>query len=78
MIKPKFIVTAVIAILFFTKVNAQVDTTHFDLGRIQLKKDFTQSITVKGEDLQRMPFDNLADAINVWFYSLCSGWQFSK
>jgi hypothetical protein len=68
MIKPKFIVTAVIAILFFTKVNAQVDTTHFDLGRIQLKKDFTQSITVKGEDLQRMPFDNLADAINVWFY----------
>jgi len=67
MIKPKLLVTALVVILLFAKANAQ-DTTHYDLGRIQLKKDFTQSVTVKGEDLAKMPFTNLAEAINVWFY----------
>jgi hypothetical protein len=67
MIKPKLLVAALAVILLFTKANAQ-DTTHYDLGRIQVKKDFTQSITVKGEDLEKMPFTNLAEAINVWFY----------
>ena len=67
MIKPKLLITAIVVLLFFAKANAQ-DSTHYDLGRIQLKKDFTQSVTVKGEDLEKMPFTNLSDAINVWFY----------
>jgi len=50
------------------KASAQTDTTHFDLGRTQLKKEFTQSITIKGADLEKQPFANLAEAINVWFY----------
>jgi len=71
MIKPKLLVTALAVSLLFAKANAQ-DTTHYDLGRIQLKKEFTQSITVKGEDIEKMPFTNLADAINVWFYGTYS------
>ncbi len=60
------------AILFFSKANAQTDTTHFDLGHMQLRKEFTQNITVKGSDLEKMPFTNLAEAINVWFYGTYS------
>jgi hypothetical protein len=67
MIKPKLLITAIVVLLFFAKASAQ-DTAHYDLGRIQLKKDFNQGITVKGEDLEKMPFTNLAEAINVWFY----------
>jgi hypothetical protein len=46
------------------------DTTSIDLGRLQLKKEFTQSITIKGEDLERMPFTSLNEAINSWTYGL--------
>ena len=68
MIKPKLLVAVLAVILFFTKAHAQTDTSYYDLGRIHLKKDFTQSVTVKGEDLEKMPFTNLAEALNVWFY----------
>ncbi|MBS7564293.1 TonB-dependent receptor [Mucilaginibacter sp. Bleaf8] len=52
-----------------TGINAyaQTDSSRYNLGRIQLSKDFTQHITVKGDDLQKIPFTNLAEAINVWF-----------
>lgn len=43
------------------------DSTYLDLGRIKVKKNFTQSVTVKGADLEKMPFANLADALQVWF-----------
>jgi hypothetical protein len=66
--KPILLFTALAGLLLFSKASAQVDTTQLDLGRMQLKKDFTQHITIKGEDLEKMPFDNLAEAINVWFY----------
>jgi len=66
MIKPKLLVTALVVILLFAKANAQ-DTTHYDLGRIQLKKEFTQSVTVKGADLEKMPFDDISEAIRMWF-----------
>lgn len=54
--------------LFYSKAKAQTDSTYFDLGRVQLKKTFTQNITIKGSDLERYPFADLADAINVWAY----------
>lgn len=54
--------------LSFSKAYSQNDTSHYDLGRIQLDKKFTQSITIKATDLQRQPFSNLPEAINVWLY----------
>ncbi|QEM12553.1 hypothetical protein [Mucilaginibacter rubeus] len=54
--------------LSFSKAYSQTDTSHYDLGRVKLDKKFTQSITLKGADLQRQPFANISDALNVWFY----------
>lgn len=45
---------------------AQSDSL-LDLGRIKIDKNFAQTVTIKGEDLEKMPFDNLADAIAPWF-----------
>ncbi|MDF2191948.1 hypothetical protein [Paraflavitalea sp. CAU 1676] len=50
--------------------HAQTDTisNELNLGRLRIDKDFTQSITIKGTDLEKMPFNSLAEAINVWSY----------
>lgn len=37
-----------------------------DLGRIKIRKDLAQTITIKARDLEHMPFDNLADALAPW------------
>jgi hypothetical protein len=47
---------------------AQYDTSRLDVGYLRLKKDFTQTITIKGADLEKMPFANLSDAIAAWSY----------
>ncbi|HRE50553.1 MAG TPA: hypothetical protein PK339_03970 [Flavitalea sp.] len=47
---------------------AQTDSTFFNTGNAILSRDFTQHITVKGEDLERFPFSSLSEAINVYFY----------
>jgi hypothetical protein len=47
---------------------AQYDSTRLDAGYLHLKRDFTQTITIKGADLEKMPFANLSDAIAAWFY----------
>ncbi|HLX66267.1 MAG TPA: hypothetical protein VKR41_04700 [Puia sp.] len=47
---------------------AQQDTTHLDAGYLTLNKEFTQQISIKGADLQKMPFINLSDAISAWLY----------
>src|SRR5579863_5887032 len=47
---------------------AQQDTTHLDVGYLTLNKEFTQLISIKGADLQKMPFMNLSDAISAWLY----------
>lgn len=51
---------------------AQTDTSRkvYDLGRIQLDRSFTQAITIKGEDLEKMPFSNLTEVINAWLYGV--------
>ncbi len=49
---------------------AQQDTTHLDAGYLTLNKDFTQQISIKGSDLQKMPFINLSDAISAWLYGV--------
>ncbi|BAU54414.1 hypothetical protein [Mucilaginibacter gotjawali] len=71
MFKPILISSAIFVCFFFT-AKAQTDTSSYNLGRIDVKKQFTQSITIKGSDLERMQFSNLAEAINVWLYGTYS------
>lgn len=56
----------ILALVYSSNVQAQNDSTFLDLGRIKLRKEFTQSTTIKGSDLERMPFTNLTEAINSW------------
>jgi len=66
-------ITCLIALavcLSFSKSYSQTDTSHYDLGRVRVNKNLTQSITIKGSDLQRQPFSNISDALNVWFYGI--------
>lgn len=72
--KSRFTFLAVLAALSlsFSTVFAQTDSTHYDLGRVQLHKSLTQNITIKGTNLEKFPFANLADAINVWLYGTYS------
>lgn len=63
------ILTAAIPVLFLCMdAKAQTDTTHYDLGNVLIKKNFTQSITIKGADLERYPFSDLSEAIRTFFY----------
>ncbi len=45
---------------------AQDDSVYLDLGRVKLRKEFTQHITIKARDLEQMPFARLSDAIKPW------------
>jgi hypothetical protein len=47
---------------------AQCDSSRLDAGYITLKKEFTQTISIKGSDLEKMPFSNLSDALAAWLY----------
>lgn len=54
-------------LLCFNQANAQTDSAYYNLGRVKLLKSATQHVTVKAEDLQKFPFANLSEAVNVWF-----------
>jgi hypothetical protein len=47
---------------------AQDDSSRLDNGYMSLKKEFTQTISIEGSDLEKMPFANLSDAIAAWLY----------
>jgi hypothetical protein len=49
-------------------VDAQTDSAWLDGGTLRLPTRLTQQISIKGEDLEKMPFTDLAQAINVWLY----------
>jgi len=66
--------------LFFSPVKAQTDTTAtmpqystlpdtaiYDLGRVTMKKKFTQAITIHASDLEKMPFTDLKEALTLYF-----------
>jgi|GEM_PF-616472 len=57
----------VLSFLFYCS-QAQHDSTRLDVGGVVLKRAFTQNISIKGEDLEKMPFATLSEAINVWMY----------
>jgi hypothetical protein len=59
--------------LFFALAGtAQIDSSHLDIGGFVLDKNLTQTVTIKGADLEKMPFVNLSDAIAAWFYGAYS------
>lgn len=67
MLKRLFQYSATLAACFlYFNATAQIDTSYYDLGRIRIKKDFVQSVTIKGEDLEKFPATNLSGAISVW------------
>lgn len=47
---------------------AQTDTSRMNIGWLSLDSSLTQTLRIKGEDLEKMPFANLSDAINAWYY----------
>jgi hypothetical protein len=63
-----------VLIFFFIygSTSAQTDSGYFDLGRVKLRKDFTQHVTIKGSDLEHMQFARLSDAIAPWLQGTLS------
>jgi hypothetical protein len=67
---------AILCFFLFLSVSAaaqQPDSSRYDVGFGTLNKNFTQHVTVRGEDLQKMPFVNLSDAIRAWFFGAYTG-----
>ncbi|MEN0056347.1 MAG: hypothetical protein AAGC65_21895 [Mucilaginibacter sp.] len=62
-----YLVTITALCLLCSTAYSQTDSTHYDLGRLRINKNLTQDITIKAADLEKFPFANLTDAINVWF-----------
>ncbi|HWB91959.1 MAG TPA: hypothetical protein VG605_08910, partial [Puia sp.] len=61
---------------FSTRASAQTDSSRYDIGYLTLNKDFTQHISIRGEDLEKMPFTNLSDAIRAWLFGAYTGQSF--
>src|SRR5579871_93085 len=65
----KCIATFIISTACCFHANSQnPDSGYLNLGRISIKRDFAQTISIKPEYLEKMPFTNLAEAVNAWFY----------
>src|ERR1700722_1213687 len=61
--------TALFAVLLLVLSGwAQQDSSRIDIGWLSLDKGLTQTVSIKGEDLEKMPFVNLSDAIAAWLY----------
>jgi len=59
--------TVVLLAVFFNSAKAQSDTSNYDLGRLTLQRKFTQAITIKAADMEKMPFSSLSEVINIYF-----------
>ncbi len=62
------VTTILFIVILSLSVKAQSDSTYLDLGRVKLRRDLTQHVIIKGEDLEKLPFTNLSEAISAWFY----------
>ena len=56
------------ALLLVLSGWSQKDSSRIDIGWLSLDKGLTQTVSIKGEDLEKMPFVNLSDAIAAWLY----------
>lgn len=45
---------------------AQSDSSFIDLGRIKLKKEFTQTTVIRAEDIAKLPTMSISDLIRIW------------
>lgn len=67
-----YIRISTIALAFLITFNfaakAQSDTTIHEVGRVNLPKKFTQSVTIKATELEKIPFTNISDVITTWLY----------
>jgi hypothetical protein len=60
--------TLAVCLLCAGQTTAQTaDSAYYNLGRVKLLKNSTQHVTVKAADLEKLPFANLSEAVNVWF-----------
>ena len=62
----KPLLTVFVFLLLAQAASAQSDSGYFDIGRLQLKKEFTQVTTIKAADIARMPFLSLSEVIRSW------------
>lgn len=65
--KPSLLLVIALCLSVFTTM-AQNDSSYLDLGRVKIRKDFTQTVTIKGTDLEKMPFSSIEEVVNTWFY----------
>ncbi len=56
------------ALLLVLSGRGQKDSSRIDIGWLSLDRGLTQTVSIKGEDLEKMPFVNLSDAIAAWLY----------
>ena len=54
-------------------LSAQTDSSRYDIGHLSLNKHFTQAVTIRGEDLEKMPFINLSEALGAWLLGAYTG-----
>lgn len=62
----KPLLTVLIFLLLAQDASSQSDSGYLDIGRLQLKKEFTQVTTIKAADIARIPFLSLSDVIRSW------------
>lgn len=58
---------AAIPFILALTLHAQYDSSTLNTGLLRLSTQFTQHITIKGEDLEHFPYSSLEQAINVYF-----------
>ncbi|MBX3242746.1 MAG: hypothetical protein KIT80_03510 [Chitinophagaceae bacterium] len=57
---------AFVFLLFAEITLAQSDSAYLDIGRLQLKKEFTQATIIRAADIARAPSLNLSEVIRSW------------
>jgi hypothetical protein len=63
-----FCTTLILSVFAYSaKAQSDIDTSNYDLGRILLQKKYTQAVTIKAVDLEKIPFTSLSDVISLYF-----------
>jgi hypothetical protein len=60
---------------YYNELGAPADTSVYDLGRIRVQKKFTQAITIKAADLEKMPFMDLKEALATYYNGIYGATQ---
>jgi hypothetical protein len=60
---------------FYTDLSAPADSSVYDLGRITVQRKFTQAITIKAADLEKMPVMDLKEALATYYNGIYGSTQ---